>query len=249
MNCTVHATDHFLMSQIRISAKDLGVFALPGFCPRCTWLKLHAANKLPFQIFPGIFSSIDSYTKKFICSHFEKYGHFPEWLGESDQFTGLVKKLHHSNFNTVDMENDVLLTGVPDEILTLKNGSYFILDYKTAKYTATQDSLLPLYEVQLNGYAFIAERTGLSPVQRIALAYLEPQTGLTSDNVEKFSTEDGFVLPFSGKVLELDLRPEIIPDYLKNVRELYDQPAPPQGKTDCKDCLLLENLFKILNLK
>jgi len=237
------------LAQIRISAKDLGAFALPGLCPRCAWLKLHVANKLPFQIFPGIFSSIDSYTKKFVNSHFEKYGSFPEWLGSSDEFVSLVKKLHHSNFNTVDENNDILLTGVPDEIFALKDGSYFILDYKTAKYTETQDSLLPLYEVQLNGYAYIAERTGLSPVKKIALAYLEPQTGLTCENVEQFKTGDGFVLPFAGKILELDLKPEIIPDYLKKVRQLYDQPYPPQSKTGCKDCQLLENLFKMLSLK
>ena len=237
------------MAQLRISAKDLGVFALPGFCPRCAWLKLHVANKLPYQIFPGIFSSIDSYTKKFISSFFEKYGHFPEWLGSEDKFVSLVKKLHHSNFNILDQTNDILLTGVPDEIFKLKDGSYFVLDYKTAKYTETQDSLLPLYEVQLNAYAYIAERTGLSPVKKIALAYLEPQTGLTHENVEQFKTGDGFVLPFAGKILELDLKPDMIPGYLNKVRQLYDQPSPPQSKTECKDCLLLENLFKILTQK
>jgi len=51
--------------QLRISAKDLGELAKPDFCPRCFWLKRHA-KPLPFQIFPGIFSSIDSYTKKVV---------------------------------------------------------------------------------------------------------------------------------------------------------------------------------------
>ena len=53
-------------SDLRISAKNLGAFALPGFCPRCFWLQLRVENRLPFQIFPGIFSSIDAYTKRVV---------------------------------------------------------------------------------------------------------------------------------------------------------------------------------------
>ena len=44
---------------IRISAKNLGAVAMPGFCPRCFWIQMHAEG-LPYQIFPGIFSSIDA---------------------------------------------------------------------------------------------------------------------------------------------------------------------------------------------
>jgi len=51
------------MTQLRISAKNLGELARPEFCPRCFWLRAHA-KRLPFQIFPGIFSSIDAYTKR-----------------------------------------------------------------------------------------------------------------------------------------------------------------------------------------
>ena len=53
------------MTKLRISAKNLGVLSLPNFCPRCFWLKTHA-KQLPFQIFPGIFSSINAYTKRVV---------------------------------------------------------------------------------------------------------------------------------------------------------------------------------------
>ncbi len=232
------------MAQLRISAKDLGSFALPGFCPRCAWIKLQTKNKLPYQIFPGIFSSIDSYTKKYVCSYFQRYGKFPDWLASQAEFVDLIKGTHHSKFNTLDQDTDVLLTGVPDEILMLRDGSYFILDYKTSRYTEAQDSLLPLYEVQLNGYAYIAERNRLSPVKKIALAYMEPQTALTEENVEKVETENGFYMPFSGKILQLNLNPGIIPRYLREARKLYEQPSPPPSKEGCKDCLLLNNLIE-----
>jgi len=51
------------MENLKISAKNLGATALEDFCPRCYWIKLKMGNRLPFQSFPGIFSSIDSYTK------------------------------------------------------------------------------------------------------------------------------------------------------------------------------------------
>jgi hypothetical protein len=57
-----------MTTQIRISAKNLGELAMPSFCPRCFWLKLRLNNRLPFQIFPGIFSSIDSYTKTIVTT-------------------------------------------------------------------------------------------------------------------------------------------------------------------------------------
>ena len=53
------------MTLLRISAKTLGELALPDFCQRYFWLKLHA-KQLPFQIFPGIFSLIDAYTKRVV---------------------------------------------------------------------------------------------------------------------------------------------------------------------------------------
>jgi hypothetical protein len=43
---------------ITISAKNLGAVAMPDFCPRCFWITMHAEG-IPYQIFPGIFSSIE----------------------------------------------------------------------------------------------------------------------------------------------------------------------------------------------
>ena len=47
----------------RISGKNLGALALPSFCPRCFWIKRHASDGVPYQVFPGIFSSIDAFSE------------------------------------------------------------------------------------------------------------------------------------------------------------------------------------------
>lgn len=111
-------------------------------------------------------------------------------------------------YDNIDEETNVQLTGVVDEILQRKDGSYFIVDYKTARFTANQDILLPVYKVQLNGYALIAEKCGLKPVTGIGLVYYEPQTNVTSDSLDLVLLDKGFHLPFKAHLLELELNPQ-----------------------------------------
>ena len=232
------------MAQIRISAKDLGALTLPNFCPRCFWIKMHCSNKLPFQIFPGIFSSIDSYTKKVTNTHFARYSQLPSWLKELGDLGKPVKVPHYSKFCVLDEKTEVLLSGMPDEILQKEDGSHFIIDYKTAKFTKTQDSLLPMYEVQLNAYAYIGKRQGFDPIWGIALVYMEPQTDLTLDELDSILRKDGFLMGFAGHVLQLKLEAEQkIPPLLEEVRRIYDHKSPPSGNQDCRDCKLLDQLM------
>jgi CRISPR/Cas system-associated exonuclease Cas4 (RecB family) len=234
------------MAQIKISAKNLGALALPGFCPRCFWISMHC-SKLPFQIFPGIFSSIDSYTKKVTNLHFELHHRLPSWLKEVSIQARPVKVPHHSKFKVLHEETDILLNGMPDEILQKEDGSFLILDYKTAKYTKAQDSLLPLYEVQLNAYAYIGKRNGYDPIAGLALVYMEPLTDLSLEQLDTVIHEDGFLMGFGGHTLEINLNDEkLIPPLLNEVRKIYDQPVPPEGDEECKDCMLLEELINIV---
>jgi CRISPR/Cas system-associated exonuclease Cas4 (RecB family) len=234
------------LAQIKISAKNLGTLALPHFCPRCFWITMHC-SKLPFQIFPGIFSSIDSYTKKVTNLHFERHNQLPSWLESLYVRAKPVKVPHHSKFKVLDEKTDILLNGMPDEILQKEDGSFLILDYKTARYTKTQDSLLPLYEVQLNAYAYIGKRNGFDPIAGLLLVYMEPQTDLSIDNLDSVIHEDGFLMGFGGHTMEIKLNDEkLIPPLLEEVRKIYDNPVPPDGNDECKDCLLLDELISIV---
>jgi CRISPR/Cas system-associated exonuclease Cas4 (RecB family) len=236
------------VAQIKISAKNLGALALPGFCPRCFWITLHCP-KLPFQIFPGIFSSIDSYTKKVTNLHFELHNRLPSWLKGLSVQARPVKVPHHSKFKVLHEETDIVLNGMPDEILQKEDGSFLILDYKTAKYTKAQDSLLPLYQVQLNAYAYIGKRNGFDPIAGLALVYMEPQTDIAIDDLSSVIQEDGFLMEFGGHILEININDEeSIPPLLREVRRICDQPVPPEGNDGCKDCMLLEELLNIIRI-
>jgi hypothetical protein len=119
-----------------------------------------------------------------------------------------------------------------------------IPDYKTAKFTANADKLLPIYETQLNGYAKIAEHLGeWGKVAAIPLIYFEPKT----DDIYVIhnSTQSShFDMTFIPKVLDLELDIPSIDVLLEKARNLYDGPIPaPTPK--CKDC---EKVMKLAGL-
>lgn len=238
-----------MSTQIRISAKNLGELAMPDFCPRCFWLKLRLNNKLPFQIFPGIFSSIDSYTKNIIHGYFDQHLRFPDWLSELGDLSIYIKPPGFSKFNITDDESDVLLTGVPDGIFVKADASHVIVDYKTARYTGNQDKLMPMYEVQLNSYALIGESLDLHPVTDLALIYMEPVTGKDAISDGDNFRDDGFAMGFSANIHPVSLAPERIPPLLAQTRDIYELATAPNGCRGCKDCQLLEGMVEVVTGK
>lgn len=232
-----------MSNQIQISAKNLGEIALPDFCPRCFWLKLRLKNKLPFQIFPGIFSSIDSYTKRVVYNIFDKFGESPSWLKDLGDVRGYIQSPHYSKFNILDRENNILLTGVPDCIFIRSDGAHVIVDYKTAKYTGTQDRLFPMYEAQLNAYAIIGNQCGFEPVSDLALIYMEPVTDMDAAADITNHRGDGFAMGFIANIHKVKLDPSIISPLLSKTREIYELNSAPSGYEDCKDCTLLDQLI------
>jgi PD-(D/E)XK nuclease superfamily len=229
---------------IVISAKNLGGVAMPGFCPRCFWIRIHAEG-LPFQIFPGIFSSIDSYGKRLVHGWFDRHRSAPVWLGGLGNVKGYRNPPHYSKFSILDRASNVILRGTPDGVLVMEDDSYLIVDYKTARFTAHQDALFPMYEVQLNAYAAIGNQKGFAPVSGLALIYTEPVTGDDSAGKDGNHTGSGFLMEFSAHIRRVDLAPERIPALLATVREIYERERPPNSPEGCTDCALLDGLIKI----
>jgi len=214
------------MEQLQISAKDLGGMLLDDFCPRCFWIR-RKQKKLPFQMpFPGIFSTIDSFTKK--CAH--------EWI-VLDKYTvrGYLKAPHWSKFK-METEQGVILTGVADDIWVVPKG-IMIADWKTARFTANADKLLPMYKTQLTGYAKIAEAIGMGVVVGIVLIYMEPQTD--ESFVHHNTKATCFDMTFLPTVMELELDIASIDPLLEKARGIWELPGPPVGTEGCKDCAAL----------
>lgn len=199
------------MKIVQLSAKNLGGLALPSFCPRCFWIRLKCRDKLPFQTFPGIFSSIDSYSKKVTLTHFRQHGRLPKWFDGFGRLGTPIPVPGWSRFQMLDRETNVLVTGVPDEILRHARYGIWIGDYKTARFTDCQDALAPMYATQLNCYGVIAPKIGLGPVYRLGLLYYEPVTDPGIVDTRALIKAGSFFLEFSPKIRPVKLEPEIIP--------------------------------------
>ena len=237
-----------MSDQIRISAKNLGELALPKSCPRCFWIKLRVQNRLPYQIFPGIFSSIDAYSKRLVHAWFDRERAAPPWLSALGEVTGYRQPPHFSKFNIVDRETNILLTGNPDGVFFRADGSNVIVDYKTAKYTETQDELYPMYETQLNAYALIGNQRGLAPVTGLALLYTEPLTDDSAAAKEDNQLADGFSLKFVARVFDVPIKLNMISPLLARTREISEKSSPPLGRSDCRDCALLADLLGVASM-
>ena len=140
-------------------------------------------------------------------------------------------------------EYDILLTGAPDGILQFADESIAIIDYKTARFTPAQDEMMPIYVVQLNGYAAIAEHLGYGKVSGLALMYAEPVTDEETASQPETHTENGFAMPFSVSIHPVNLDLAVLDPLYREARRIYDLSEAPAGCDGCKDCKNLDRLM------
>jgi PD-(D/E)XK nuclease superfamily len=215
---------------------------MPDFCPRCFWIQMRVSG-LPYQIFPGIFSSIDAYSKNLVHGWFDRHGAPPAWLASLGDIRGYEAPPHHSKFRTLDAATNILLTGAPDGVLIRADHSRVIIDYKTARFTAYQDELFPIYEAQLNAYAHIGERTWKEPVSALALIYTEPVTDDAAAHGDSNVTGNGFRMPFSANIVRVERKAKLVPKLLGRAMEILDLKVPPPSREGCQDCQQLSELI------
>ena len=230
---------------MRISAKNLGILALPDSCPRCFWMRARLGWKSPWAIMPGIFSSIDGFSKRAILAYFETNGHFPPWIAGCWAEARPLPTPHHSTFRLTDPETGIVLTGVPDLMLGLPRRRLAILDLKTARFSDHQDSLLPMYRVQLNGYALIAEGLGMGTVEGLGLVYGEPPANDDNRGLDALVDDVGFSMPFKATAMPIELDRSMIQPLLRQAKTLLEMKNPPEGQEGCENCRLIEEMARI----
>ncbi len=229
---------------LTISGGDLGYFASSRFCRRCAWVRLHV-KPLPYQGFPGIFSSIDRYNKLVVNSYFERHGSLPSWLGGLGRVEACINPPHWSAYSILDQQSGVTLRGEADAIFRMSDGSYTIVDYKTSRYTPGQRGMFRNYEVQLNSYAYIGERLDFAPVTGLALAYMEPVTDEETASRPEITGGQGFNLGFQAKIVPVEVKPgRLIPPLLDRALEIFEMERRPPGKPGCKDCQAVQALLE-----
>jgi len=241
------------VDQIKISAKNLGYTALSDFCPKCYWLKLRLSHKLPYQSFPGIFSSIDAYTKHcihhIIDSHNStgtgqiksagSYYEYPDWMKEIGDIVSYEPIPHWSKNLYTDAKSNIILSGIPDDIWERSDGTKAIVDFKTAKKTTNQDVLYPMYEIQNNVYDVLFNYHA-----DLYLIYMEPITD--KEAACNNMIDVGFNMGFNAVVVPVVNNRKVVRQALSITREIYEMDKPPDSRDGCKDCASLEKVMELL---
>jgi hypothetical protein len=206
---------------------------MPDACPRCFWIK-NTQKKLPYQVFPGIFASIDGHVKSVVHSVFDTTGFPPLWIPEFKDAVKYLPVPHWSKTKRTCPDTGLVVTGVPDDLLECADGSLIIPDYKTARHSEGQDKLLPIYIGQLNAYRWIWQGLGYT-VKSLPLIYCEPLTDLLKPNLE------GFALHFSPKAVMVEIDEELVPRLLARASAILSGKMPEKS-ADCSDCECADKL-------
>ena len=148
-------------------------------CPRCFWLQIVKKISRPSGAFPSLPSGVD----KMLKEHFDRFrdnNKLPPELKELKDVKlfedkELLKKWRN-NFKGIeyrDEENDVLLHGAVDNLLT-KDGKIIVLDYKTRGFPLKEDTAHH-YQDQLDIYNFLLRKNGYETEDYAYLLFYMPE--------------------------------------------------------------------------
>jgi CRISPR/Cas system-associated exonuclease Cas4 (RecB family) len=226
-----------------IAVKELGNLAKEDFCPRCFWYEKHFG---PFpSLFPGVFNVIDRNLKSSVWLRWKKERKLPEWLKVDNvesvltaDSIGTVEKIHKQKYLVaLHKKSGLILRGAPDLILKLKDNTLHIIDFKTSQFKEG-DQFLPMYEVQLNGYALLATKMKVS---KLSLVYFNP----TNEIPDEILIESNFKLGFGPKIVPVEIKSGLITNLLMKAKEILNlKTPPPPFQPDYKHtCLYIDKIL------
>lgn len=188
---------------------------------------------------PGVVSAFDTYVKGLIQSHFEIYRELPLWLKNKFDFSvqevlkveKLVRRFPIRNTNQI-----LILSGIPDAIWRLKDGSLCIVDLKLARFNERQKKLLPMYELQLNLYALLSE-IKYKKVSNLFLLYFQPRFQKISAKEFNIVNKNNFSLLFDLLVIPIKkLDEHKVKETIYVAYTYLNRSTPPHGKQGCQGC-------------
>jgi CRISPR/Cas system-associated exonuclease Cas4 (RecB family) len=232
-----------------IGVKELGSLAKDDFCPRCFWYEKRFG---PFpSFFPGVFNVIDRNLKSSVWLRWKKEKKLPVWLKienvegilTTDKIGKVEEKHGQKYLVALHKKSGLILRGAPDLILKLKDNTLHIIDFKTGKFKEEKDQFLPMYEVQLNGYAILATKMKVS---QLSLVYFNP----TNDIPEEIFTAENFMLSFGPKMISVEIKTGLITNLLMEAKKILESKSPPLPKENCRGtCFYIEKIIKRKNIE
>lgn len=213
---------------IRLAPSDLTF--LFDECERCFWFKARGVLKRPSAPFPKIFTKIDRQTKDFF------YGKRAEKMAEGVRAGRVAfgdRWVRSRPLEVPGHGTKVQLAGIIDTALALDDGSFAIVDFKTAE---PKPEHVPFYGRQLISYALAAENPAegaleLSPVTQLGLLCVEPTAMVGLD--------DGVAYKGLATFQEIERDDGGFLAFLSQVLFVLERPEPPDAAPKCSYCTYL----------
>ena len=201
-------------------------------CARCYWLAARGVLKRPSAPFPRVFTTIDNLTKDFYFNQRTEAmakGLRPGRVVVGDRWVR-SRPIEVPGHDTL-----VKIEGRIDTALAFDDGSYAIVDYKTA---APKREHIDFYSRQLHAYALALENPAegaleLSPVSQLGLLCVEPVAMVALDGDVALKSESTF--------LEIERDDDAFMAFLSQVLYVLEKPEPPPPGQKCGYCSYLAN--------
>ena len=202
-------------------------------CPRCFWLQIVKKTPRPAGIFPSLPSGVD----KMLKEHFDRFrdnNKLPPELKELKDVKLFedkdLLKTWRNNFKGIefyDEENDVLLHGAVDNILSKEN-KLIVLDYKTRGFALKEDTAHH-YQDQLDIYNYLLRKNGYETEDYAYLLFYLPEQVMETGEFK-----------FKNELVKMEVDVEHAEGLYKRAVDIIKGKMPEAGK-DCTFCKWREN--------
>lgn len=203
--------------KLKISATGLSLFV---DCKLCFWLKYNKKIQRPSFPVASITMGMDRVIKEYMNRYRGKQ--IPPWLkgkvpGKLIEF--LPKTLTHEY-------KGILLKGMLDECLVMKNGMHAALDHKTKGFEVKE--VHHSHQLQMDAYTYLLQNNGHKTGDAAFLVHYIPTFGELHNGI-----------PFKLDIRKLKVDPERIPKMLDEIIKLLDGKKPKASK-ECNYCKYVE---------
>ena len=210
----------------RLSPSDLTF--LCEECKRCFYLKVARGFQRPRGPFPKIFGVIDAQMKA--CFEGARTDAVAPGIPSGTVSQG-EDWVESKPLALPGKDSRCVIRGKFDTIVHFDDGSYGVIDYKTAERKPQQ---IPFYSRQLHAYAYALEHPargslGLAPISKLGLVVFEPSA---------FSRNGGCSIALDGGIswLEIPRDEKMFLRFIGQVLSVLEKPDPPKAAPECDWC-------------
>jgi PD-(D/E)XK nuclease superfamily len=212
----------------RLSPSDLTF--LWEECRRCFWLKVAGNLPRPRAPFPRVFGLLDGQTKEFFAA--KRTEKISPGLPPGRVYCG-DRWVRSRPLDVPGHRRKVLLRGRIDTALAFYDGTFGIVDFKTAE---PKDGHVGLYGRQLHSYALAAENAAkgsllLPRVSVLGLLCVEP--------VGVDGHDEGVAFYGEPQWVEVPRDDDAFLAFLLQVLLILDREVPPEPAPECQFCRYL----------